>query len=246
MSRIGYEFEFLHTLYDDEILDDLGKKYDITVDPSIRHDDKCLRRDGWMRWELITPPEPKKKALKTLREVQSYLIDTGARTNTSCGFHVNISASDMSKFDPMTLISVTNEGLIGNTFNRADNPYCIPWSTYFDAIWKKVKRNKDIVDKNKVLIDNATMIVNSSAYGDFPSEEYRYAKQVSRNLADKFVSINVSKLQYNYVEFRMIGGTDYHLKMLEPFVLNLVESVKMAAQGRDKKVINNYFSQYGV
>jgi hypothetical protein len=245
MTRIGFEFEFLSLLYDDEILDDLGKKYNITVDPSIRHDEKCMKRDGWMRWEVITPPEPKKKALKTLREVQHYLIDTGARTNTSCGFHVNVSAKDMSKFDPMTLICTTNEDMIGNTFHRADNPYCVPWSNHFTALQKKIKR-KEKFDKNKILIDNATRLVDSSAFGEWISEEHHYAKLVQKDLADKYVSINVSKMEHDYVEFRMMGGTDYHYKMLEPFVLNLADEVNDAAKGKNKQAIRDYFEQYEV
>lgn len=241
--RIGFEFEFLSLLHDDEIIDDLGDKYDITVDPSIKHDEKCLKRDGWNRWELITPPESKSKALKTLREVQCYLIDIGARTNGSCGFHVNVSAKDMSNFDPLTLITVTDEMLIANTFNRIDNPYCTQWPEHFESMWKTIRRAEK-VDKKHILIDNAKQLVESSAYGSWISEKFRYARRENQSLIDKYVSINVSKLEHKYVEFRMIGGVDYHYKMLEPFVLNLAESVSVAAKGKCKKSINEYFSQY--
>jgi hypothetical protein len=245
MAKIGFEFEFLHQLHDDEIMDDLGSKYNIVIDSSIRHDEKCLKRDGWHRWEIITPPESPATALKTLRTVQSYLIDTGARTNTSCGFHVNLSEKDMGKFDPLTLIAVTDETMISNTFNRQDNPYCISWNYYFELLWKKINRYVKL-DKYLQMIDNASMLVNSSAYGDWITNDHKYAQQVAKELVDKYVSINVSKLEYDYVEFRMIGGTDYHLKMLEPFVLNLAESVAYAAKGKDKTAIVDYFTQYGV
>jgi hypothetical protein len=242
--KIGFEFEFLHQLYDDEIIDDLGKKYQIVVDPSVRYDEKCLKRDGWNRWEIITPPESPNKAFKTLRTVQSYLINTDARTNTSCGFHVNVSETNMNKFDPTTLISVTDEALIGNTFNRADNPYCLSWTFYFDKLWKKINRSEKF-DKNEKMIDNATVLINSSAYGDWINDEYKYAQRVSKEITDKYVSINVSKLHYNYVEFRMIGGTNYHCKMLEPFVHHFTEGVTYAAKGKNKSVIEGYFNQYG-
>jgi hypothetical protein len=49
---------------------------------------------------------------------------------------------------------------------------------------------------------------------------------------------------YGYVEFRMIGGRNYHQKMLEPFVRNFADNVEAAAKGRDRKVIKTYFSQY--
>lgn len=243
--KIGFEFEFLHQLYDDEILDDLGSKYNIVVDTSIRHDEKSLKRDGWHRWEIITPPETPKKAFETLRTVQSYLIDTNARTNTSCGFHVNISERDMSKFDPMTLIAVTDENLISNTFNRQNNDYCPNWAIYFDILWDRINKSEKF-DKKRILIDNATMLVKASAYGEWIDARYKYAQKVSELVISKYTSINVSKLELDYVEFRMIGGTDYHHKMLDPFVMNLADGMRVAAQGVDRKIIREYFNQYGV
>jgi hypothetical protein len=176
--------------------------------------------------------------------VQNYLIDSGARTNNSCGFHINISDRDMSEFDPLTLICTVDEYLLGNTFNRVENPYCIPWLVHFDEMWMKIKKSSKIVDKKRCLIDNANKLINCSAYGDWIPEEFSFAKRQYEEVGDKYVSINVSKLEQEYIEFRMIGGLDYHLKMLEPFVHYLSESIKEAAKGKDKVAIREYFSQY--
>lgn len=247
MSKIGFEFEFLSKLYDDEILDDLGyDKYDMMIDPSVKFDKFTLMRDGWKRWELITSPESPKKALNTLREVQSYLIDTGARTNNSCGFHVNVSATNMSKFDPMTLIAVSGENFIGNTFNRFDNKYCTSWAKYFNDIVDLVNKKSKSVDRIQKINDNITEFVDASAYGyELCEVTYPYAWKVTKDsLVDKYTSINVSKLALGYIEFRMIGGANYHTKMLESFVLNLLDSTKYAAKGRNEAAIKEYLSQF--
>lgn len=240
MTRCGFEFEFLSTLEDDEILDDLGPKYNVVTDPSIRFDENTLKRDGWRRWEIITPPESKTKALKTLEEIQRYLVETNARTNSSCGFHVNVSATDMTRFDPMTLIATTEEYLISKTFNRENNPYCVIWAEHFEFMWNKIKKREGLT-RNKVFVDNCRKLVEASAYGEWIPEEFKYAKTHSKGFADKYVSINVSKLAHGYVEFRSIGGIDYHLKMLEPFVKNFIDVVNMAAKGKNNNAIKDYF-----
>jgi hypothetical protein len=241
MTKIGYEFEVLCKLHDDELLNDLGDEYDVTVDPSIKFDEDHLKRDGWHRWEIITKPQPKRKALQTLAEIQRYLAEIDAHTNNSCGFHVNVSSTNMSKFDPVTLVAITDEFLIGNTFDRTNNSWCIPWSKYFDSMWRSIKR-KEKINPAKVMMDNGTALIESSAFGSPPATPY--AKRVGANLVDKYVSVNVSKMIYGYVEFRMIGGRNYHQKMLEPFVRNFADNVEAAAKGRDRKVIKTYFSQY--
>jgi hypothetical protein len=99
--RIGYEFEVLTIKDDSQIEDDLEKifgakaqDFTVTTDCTIRRDKSSRRKDGWFAWEIITPPQKKKKAIETLLWMQSYLADMDTVTNVSTGFHVNISATN--------------------------------------------------------------------------------------------------------------------------------------------------------
>lgn len=248
--RIGFEFEVLTIKDDSQIEDDLermfGKKaqdFTVTTDCTIRRDRSSRKKDGWFAWEIITPPQKKKKALQTLSDIQSYLSEIDTVTNVSTGFHVNISAKRMKEFDPMTLIAVVDEHRVAQTFNRADNPYCVPWAYHFDRISKRVKRNPEILDKKHSLMYNSTSLVDCVAQNDSELlEDMTYS--VFRDLDEKYITINISKLQLGYVEFRMMGGKDYHEKDLKSIVLELADSVKFAAQGKNEGVIEQYFEQY--
>lgn len=247
MSKIGFEFEFLSRLQEDEILHHLGKRsFMMTTDESIRFDKHTRKSDGWQRFELISRPKSTIAALNILNKVQSFMSCDDVATNTSCGFHINVSATNMSRFDPLTLISRVDGYDIAKKFRRENNPYCISWEFYFNEILRRVNRHETI-DRKKIFIDNVKSMVKSSAYGAWINDRHKYAKIVAdKMLLDKFVSINISKLQLGYVEFRMCGGTNYHMKDLTSIVESFVSAVDFAANGRNTRSINNYFSSYGV
>jgi hypothetical protein len=149
----------------------------------------------------------------------------------------------MKKFDPMTLISVVDEQRVAQTFDREDNPYCVPWAYYFDLLSKRVNADPTIIDKKHALMYNATSLVDCVAENDSDLKT-DIADEVFSELDEKYITINISKLQMHYVEFRMMGGKNYHLKDLRSIVLELADSVKFAAQGKNDKVIEQYFDQY--
>lgn len=257
MAKIGYEFECLSLFEDDEIEKDLktmfgknlAKKFLVSTDCTIKRDKTTKYVDGWSAWELITPPLPQEQAIQVLEEIQQYFITTEVVTNKSCGFHVNVSSDDMISFDPMTLISLVDEYKFAKTYNREENPYCVPWSYYFEEIWKRIKRDSKLaLDKKQVFRYNAHTMVDSASRGEFVDDglELKYATNVSKFFDEKYLTTNVSKLALKqpYVEFRMMGGKDYHHTALVPMVKELVDCVNTAADGFNKKVVNEYFNQY--
>lgn len=257
MNKIGYEFECLSLYEDDEIEKDLKKvlsakltkKIVITTDCTIKRDKQTKFADGWSGWEIITPPLPEDEALDVLSLIQNYMIDTGVVTNKSCGFHVNISNENMTNFDPMTLISLVDEYKFAKTYKREENPYCVPWSYYFEEIWKRIKRDSKLaLDKKQVFRYNAHTMVDSTSRGEYMDDglELKYATNVSKFFDEKYLTTNINKLSLKspYVEFRMIGGKDYHQTILRPLVKELSDCISTAAEGFNKPVVSEYFNQY--
>lgn len=255
--NIGYEFECLSLAEDDEIEHDLktifgkslAKKFEVTTDCTIKRDKQTRYADGWSGWEIITPPLAYDESMHVLESMQRYFLDTGIVTNKSCGFHVNISAKKMNNFDPMTLVSMVDEYKFAKTYNREENPYCIPWSYYFHEIWKRIKRDKKLVlDKKQVFNYNAHTLVDSASKGEFIDDclELKYVTNVAKFFDEKYLTTNVSKLSNRspYVEFRMMGGKDYHHTALVPMVRELCDYVEIAADGFQKDVVKEYLNQY--
>jgi hypothetical protein len=257
MNLAGFEFEFLSLFEDYEIEKDLriilgrsiSKQCTVTTDASIKRDKQTKYSDGWSGWELITPPLPEDEALDVLSKIQNYLISTGIVTNKSCGFHVNISNENMNSFDPMTLISLVDEYKFAKTYKREDNPYCVPWSYYFEEIWKRIKRDTKLkLDKIQTFRYNAHSLVDSTSKGEYVDDnlELKYASNVTKFFDEKYLTTNVSKLTTKcpYIEFRMMGGTDYHQTALAPLVKELSDCVTIAANGFNRRLITEYFEQY--
>lgn len=93
--------------------------------------DYSIRTYGWNEWhvrtaELKTPPLPPKDAMDLLKKVFDLVNEYGG-TNSSCGFHVNISSAKKSKmknFNPLPFISSKLWAEILKKFNRESNGYC--------------------------------------------------------------------------------------------------------------------------
>lgn len=251
--RIGFELEFLIRKDDYEIEQDmqdlfgeeLGSKINIVTDCTIKRNANSRKRDGWFAWEIVTPPLKKKKALKVLKELYSYLNENGSQINKSTGLHINISNDRMGSIDPLTLIAASNEDEILRKFNRNKNGYCIPWSFYIKKLRNKIKRDRLISNKKEALRNCAEVLITSSA--DRVLVDDKHSTAIYDELIDKYMATNVSKLQFGYVEFRMIGGANY-LDRLSEVIENtkhLIQSIKIATKGRNWGVINSYLFGLG-
>ena len=78
--------------------------------------------------ELRTPPLAPKDAMTLLADVFDIVNEFG-HTNSSCGFHVNISSSHKAKmknFNPIPFLSSKLWSEILKKFNRGNNEFCRP------------------------------------------------------------------------------------------------------------------------
>ena len=138
--------------------------------------------------EVISPPMRLPDFLKILPKMFSW-IDLWGDTDSSCGFHVHMSVDGVDledSIDPVKLILFTDEDKIWKYFDtRKDNTYVI---SVKDKLKTKGKINKN--DLKNLFKDKRLMLID---WG--------------RDHSD---SINFMNLDEGHIEFRYMGGPNYH------------------------------------
>jgi len=214
--NIGAEFEFLfQESYEGqrqlkpEVLKLLEKatKSPINIEPWLKYKSHTHKKvKGWKLEidislpektgaELISPPLPLQEFLKICPEVFK-AIEMVGKTTDKCGFHVGISTKNISKIDPLKLALFMDEDLVWKAFRKeARSKY---GSSIKDLI-NDLIGDKDIVDIYRKQIEKALKDTVTTSLRGFT----------------KAYGINAGKLQNGYVEFRYMGGKDYHKKWKE-------------------------------
>lgn len=209
MSRfdIGFEFEFYSKLNHNEVVytlrallrknriraqitsDDLcnaKKRFVVKDDPSICPPSGQMY---WNTYEVATPPMPRKTAIAFMNDFFKW-IELYGETNSSCGLHVNISFSDKKKQDKLSdwkIVLAYDDAEVLRTLRRKRNIYC---RSLRERIAPYVMKRADMADVDSVV-----------------NHIQNYVENYYRN---KYMAVNVSRLDDGYVEFRALGGKDYH------------------------------------
>ncbi len=135
---------------------------------------------------MITPVLPMSEAKKNLKDIFSWVDVTGGSTNKSTGLHINLSLHGPKPFQPKfidkkKLIMLSDETWWLKKFKRQNNMFCRP---HVDYIKKRFEQEKPkTVDKALELLD--------------PINDWGHD------------GLAISFSRPHYVEFRMLGNTDY-------------------------------------
>ena len=115
--------------------------------------------------EIRTPPLAPKDAMEVLKSVFDIVNKYGA-TNSSCGFHVNISSvhkNKMLNFNPLPFLSSNLWDQILKKFNRAGNKYCkASFTVNRDKSVSKVHLFRSMIDNS----DDKYHCVNLNHFGN--------------------------------------------------------------------------------
>ena len=207
MTRIGFEFEFVSVLTEDEVTEKL-LEYGIEIDESDRNawqltEDmsvKSRKSSSYFSYghELISPPMPTKRAFKMLAVVFKFMRDIKAETNTTTGLHVNmdIGKRNTRRIDPTKLITLVDDEKVAKRYNRSRAYYALPNKS---KIRQQAKYWTNLKNKPCNLVD--------------------YVKQwglTKDQLEEKYSAINFGNQQLlGYLEFRMIGNRGYENRYKE-------------------------------
>jgi hypothetical protein len=143
--------------------------------------------------ELVSPPLPLSMNLDNLQKVFMWMQDQGHETNFSTGLHINVSVQGLSaaNLDKLKLLLLLDEHQVQQLFDRLMNSY-----------------TESHVEILKGAIAQASMKGQPwTNMRDF--QKIKHVLNASIDL-DKYRTVNFSKLQQGYLEFRIMGNQDYH------------------------------------
>jgi hypothetical protein len=163
------------------------KDWQLTLDPSI-HPQADKPGHGF---ELVSPPLEVHAALEDLKKVCDWMEANKHYTNTTTGFHVNVNWGDkaeMQAIDKLKVVLLMGEKYIMQLFNRTTNEFT---QSHIEKLQGKIAQSGS---KWKSDRDVQSLIARVNQLLD--KQKYR--------------TVNLDKLSNGYLEFRIMGGEDYH------------------------------------
>ena len=183
-------------------------KFTVTTDFSVN-----TNRDN-SNVEIVTPVWTLKNGLKAIDKLFTLMELMNAQTNASCGLHINLGfsrKSETKKIDEAKLVLLVDEHKWLKAFKRTRNEFVDPM--------KKGLRLKKNDSQDRVFTKLKNKIVDK----------------------DKFDSINMLRLNIKkgtgWIEFRIVGGKNYHkrLREVKTVILHFAESLQASTNTVDKK-----------
>lgn len=145
--------------------------------------------------ELVSPPLPLSPNLVNLENMFTWMQEHDHETNESTGLHINVSVQGLSDahLDKLKLLLLLDEHHVQQKFDRLLNSY-----------------TQSHVEILKQAIAQARM--KSQPWTNVREfEKIRHIMNASIDL-EKYRTVNFSKLEKGYLEFRIMGNQDYHKK----------------------------------
>ena len=191
LMDVGFEFEVgspwtmkttVRKIREDLGISGLTPQVDVTVETNAKYNG-----------EISTPVWPLAKGMSNLRRIFKWFEKNGIVTNDSCGFHVSLSFRRKElnwMLDIDRLVLSFNEEKWLKLCKRVNNSYT---GCYIDSLiceaGKKVFKTEAIRDQ-------------------------WVADKIIELGEDRFSSVNIEHLEEDspYVEYRVLGGTGYHLR----------------------------------
>ena len=208
MTKIGFEFEFVSKLNEDEATEKL-REYGIKINNNRGYkawqldDDMSVKSRKSSSYfshghELISPPMAVERAFKMLAVVFKFMQDIKAETNTTTGLHINMDIGKRAtrRIDPTKLITLVDDEKVAKRYNRSRAYYALPNKS---KIRQQAKYWTNLKNKPCKLVD--------------------YVKQwglTKDQLEEKYSAINFGNQEdVGYLEFRMIGNRGYENRYKE-------------------------------
>lgn len=205
---IGFEFEFITILSDYKLKKLFKQKLDINFsrnDWRLVNDLSIItRKKNYYGKELISPPMHFDDGLILLKRILELFQSEEFKINTYCGLHINLDIDCYTEeIDPLSLIMLINERELLTRYRRSKNDYCASFITQIKQLKRKFKKIKNAEITLKKYIQN-NLNTDTESIKNYDKTYKKY-------------SINFDKLKCKtpYIEFRMIGGTDYCYRIYE-------------------------------
>jgi hypothetical protein len=209
IMRIGYEIEFFSRRNKIELLADyktLG--LDVFTNPTPNefnwylHGDGSLERSrpGDNAFELSSAIMPIRRGFSNMKKLFDDMVSHNDATNKSTGFHVSLSFADQAltkKMNIPVLIFLLDEEKVLRQFDRLNNYYCKPYRQELRETYSYIKRGRTMNNRTTppIQLNELQSRISPTKY--------------------RFINLHKLELPVPYLEFRGVGGTDYHTRFLE-------------------------------
>lgn len=198
-------------------------EYRLTYDDSVKYLGPKTGKDV-RGIEFVTPPVEWDTFIKNTKNVFKYIQDRGFQTNGTTGLHVGISFKDPeknNKIDPLKLILLSGEGFLKRVWPRVQYAHD-NGNLSSDYVKSNVQTVKKILKQLVFYSDKLDDLDSSDLPGliqGWLDEHYKsFIRFGNPEWREKHHVINIGRLADGYVEFRVIGGENYHLKPDEVFL----------------------------
>jgi len=136
--------------------------------------------------EIVSPPLNIEDGLGDLKQMFKWMVKHDVVTNSSTGLHLNLSIPDLSeKLDALKLVLFMGESHILGKYDRKFNTYAL---------------------------EHTEEMINSIRdHGKIPKKLAGMQSVAEKALLSvKYRTVNLSKLNHGYLEFRTAGNDNYH------------------------------------
>lgn len=207
-SKIGFEFEFLSNHKIDKTVELLKT----TLNRKIVIEDKAHsdfspdaetfkvepdNSGGSGMIELVTGPLRYTDAMIVLKQMLDW-IDQNGKTNDRCSIHVNLALDSTALGSKFNLIGL-NIGKFVLSFDE-------------EKVYELFPNRKDSVYAKSIKFSYPNYDIIKKNIHNFDWTNFYFANQ-------KYFGVNFLKLVKNYLEFRYLGGADYHKRFDDIVVL---------------------------
>lgn len=162
--------------------------------------------------EIISPPIPLSKALEYLELTFKWMKDSKIETNMTTGFHINLSMPGIENIDMVKLVLFMGESHVLKEFDRMSNSFT----------------NSQITSIKNSIIGARSL----------PKEASEMIALANRSLSsNKYSSVNIEKIKDGYLEFRLVGNSDYHsdFKKIKNTILRFVSALEIASDPKAER-----------
>jgi hypothetical protein len=181
------------------LIQDLADELDVRVVLFKKWHESPKRKDTWyiepdpsiktnfgeIGFEIVSPPMPFAEAKSKTKKLFNWMKKRKLKTNKSTGFHISLSLAS-SKTDFLKLAQVLDGDRIAEQFGRQKNDFT-----------KSVLKDLEFMARKKHL----------ESYEALSTELRRIM------MKERYYQFNIQNYpKKKYVEFRIIGGKDYHLR----------------------------------
>jgi hypothetical protein len=154
--------------------------------------------------ELVSTPAPLPTSLAHMHQLFELMKEKQIATNITTGLHVGVSVKgmDITKINKLKLLMLLDENFVSDAFDRTFNTYT---QSHVELLRKQISQSQR----------KGHNWTRSRVIQDLTSE---IEKRIDLK---KHRTVNFSKLQEGYLEFRIMGNEDYHKQfdMVQYFVI---------------------------